>query len=209
MDESSAKNPYATPASAQNLPEAVFQRDEQGITLEFELNQHDLMKLSHGHVKTHPQWRRTYLMGWLRTTAVFALIGIGIGLVTQTPYAAAPAFIAALLCGVFYPFLYRRRIKKGLKYMDSHGRNLGLLGGRRMHFHPRGMYLHNEAGESLYYWPAIELVTEYLGSVHIYVSSNTAMIVPDRAFDSDSQRTEFLAAVEEMRSGGMAMAVAE
>ena len=209
MNESFAENPYATPAPNQNLPEAVFQRDEQGITLEFELNQHDLMKLSHGHVKTHPQWRRTYLMGWFRTTAVFALIGVGLGLVTQAPYAATPAFIAALACGVLYPFLYRRRVKRGLKYMDSHGRNLGLLGGRRMHFNPRGMYLHNEAGEFLYYWPAIELVVEYLGSVHIYVTSSTAMVIPEQAFDSDSQRQEFLAAIEAMRSGGTAMVVTE
>lgn len=209
MSDSSADNPYATPAPNQNLPEALFQRDDNGITLEFELNRDDLIKLSRGHVKTHPQWRRTYLMGWLRTTAVFAVIGVGIGMVTQTPYAAVPAFIAALFCGVFYPFLYRRRIKKSLKYMDSHGRNMGLLGGRRMHFNNRGMYLHNEAGEFLYYWPAIELVAEYEGSVHIYVTANAAVIVPDRAFDTADQRTEFLAAIETMRSGGTATVVEE
>lgn len=209
MNEPVAENPYASPVAARSLPDAILQREDQGITLEFELNKADVIKLGLGHVKTHPQWRTTYLRGWLRTTAIFALIGIVLWWMSQSPYAGIPGFLMALVFGLGYPFFYRYRIRKSFRHIVNHGRNLGLLGGRRMHFNPRGMYLHNEAGEFFYYWPAIELVVEYLGSIHIYVTSNTAMVVPDRAFDTDAQRVEFLAAIDEMRSGGTAMVVAE
>ena len=185
-------NPFVSPAVTGELPAALFRWDDDGITMEFEIVQADLLKLGRGHTKCHPQWRQTYFKGWLRLTAIIAIVAVALWWVTGSLAAAVPALIAAAAFGIGYPLLHRYRIKKGVEAIVSHGRNLGLLGGRRMHFNPRGMYTHTEAGEFLYYWPSIELIAEYQGSIHVYVTANSAMIIPDRAFDSGDQRQEFL-----------------
>lgn len=201
-------NPYASPATATALPEALFRRDEQGISLEFDVNADDLKKLGLGHVKCHPGWRKTYLAGWFRTVLGIALVGVGFWVMGSTR-AAMPAFFAAAVLGVCYPLLYRRRVTRGIKNIKQLGRNLGMIGGRRMHLSPRGVYTHTEGGEFFYYWPALELIAEHQGSIHIYVSANSAMIIPQRAFDSEEQRTGFLNTIRTYQSSGVATVVDE
>lgn len=203
--EKQTENPYATPAPISGLPAARFRSEEDGITLEFEVTRRDLEQYYEYQHLHHPQWRNVYRRGWLRSTLALAVCGFAT--LGVSPSLAVPLLIGSVFFGFFYPWLYRRRCNKTVSLVLDQGRNLGMLGGRRLQLTRQGMYAHTAASEAIVYWPTFELVAEFKDAIYLYISSASAITIPGRVFDSPDQKREFLDYIREMRGDAQASLV--
>lgn len=137
--------------------------------------------------------RRNY---WLMYLGVPTLMIVGWGtLLAFSDDASYPAGWIPLLVPIFwlawYPWKYRRMIRKSAERMLKEGQNKLLLAERHLVLDAEGIHGRSEFGGSSIKWAAFERVTVTPEYVFLILGSESAIAVPRRALDSDDAFAEF------------------
>lgn len=165
------------------------------MTLNFELIEDDLVAYQldyatrSGHVKNS------------RLGALFLTMLMGILALLASRYSL---YLAGLLAyvGVLFAFsgaLTRRQLTRTFKKVVERGDLKGLVGASEVTLLPNGVRSVGPMGESLYYWSAVEQLTETETHVYVRFSSAINIVIPKRAFSNARQGAQFLKMAEEYR----------
>ena len=137
-----------------------------------------------------------------RIGALFLTVLMGIFALLASRYSL---YLTGLLAyvGVLFAVsgaLTRRQLTQNFKKIAVRGDFKGLVGACEVTLLPKGIRSVGPMGESLYYWSAVEQLTETETHVYIRFSSAINIVVPKRAFVSAQQGAQFLKMAEEYRT---------
>ena len=170
------------------------------MTIEFEITKEDLSASSFYHNRHSPTARRQYLRGWLVPPLIWLLFFIvichladqGRGKLLQTFIDLFPLFCFVPLYLLYYPWAYRRKVRKIIAVMVGEGHNRGLLGHHRVTISEEGISDSNEFGQTSRVWRGVEKVVVADEHVYVYINALAAIIVPRRAFAGPLEFEEFV-----------------
>ncbi len=160
------------------------------MTAEYELTKEDWSVFNLYHHFHSPTAQRQYRRGWFVPAIGLLVIILGIcflaSAASQTPsttfLALLPLFIGPVFYLVWYPWAYRRKLKKIVEGMIVEGRNKILFGRQRVVLSPDAIIKSGQYDQTSIAWAAVERVVKDREHLFIYTSALTAFIVPQRAF---------------------------
>jgi len=160
------------------------------MTAEYELTKDDVSAFSLYHHFNSATARRQYLRSWFIPAAILLLACITVWFLVDrergTPWRTfldlSPLFGVVPLYLVYFPWMYRRKVRKTITAMASEGRNRALFSRRQVSISPEGITDSSELRRSWMAWPAIERVVNNGDYAFVYVSAMSAIIIPRRAF---------------------------
>ena len=174
------------------------------MSVAFENTKEDLIAFNLYHHAHSPTTRRQLQQPWIRTTAIWLLV-FGLiwffadqrrGTPLQTFLDLLPLLYGLigylLFVLVYYPFAYRRTIRKTVDSMADEGKNRGLLGPHRVTLTAESIIEATDFSESTTSWKAVERVANSGEHAFIYVNSLAAIMVPRRAFAGVAEFNEFV-----------------
>ena len=172
------------------------------MTAEYEFTKDDLIAFNLYHHRHSPTSRRQYRRAWFVPAYLWLFLCIGIWYVDdlkrgeplRTFLDLLPLFCGVPLYLLYFPWAYRRNLRKIVAGMVSEGQNRGLFGRRRVTISLEGVTETGEFGQTTRTWRGIERVTETEDYVYIYANAVAAFIVPSRAFAGPSEFEEFVRA---------------
>jgi hypothetical protein len=170
------------------------------MTAEYEIAKDDVSAFNLYHHRHSPTARRQYLRSWFLPAAVWLLICIVIWYLAdrerRTPLRTfldlLPLFSGVPLHLLYFPWAYRRKVRKIVDGMVSEGRNRGLFGRHHLTLSPENVTDSNEHRQSSTMWSGVERVVATDKHAYIYTSALAAIIVPGRAFSGPSEFEEFV-----------------
>lgn len=160
------------------------------MTAEFELRKDDWSAFNFYHHFHSPTARRQYLRAWFSPTILLLLGFLGVSLLVSlnspTPgstfLALLPLFSGVPVYLLWFPWAYRRKVKKIVVGMIGEGRNRTLLGKQRVTLSPEGITKSSDFDRTTVAWSGVERVIKDQDYLFVYISALTAIIVPRRAF---------------------------
>lgn len=175
------------------------------MTAEYEITKDDLSAFNLYHHRHSRTARRQYLRSWFIPVFIWLLVFSGIwyladkerGAPLRTFLDLLPLFSFAPLYLLYFPWAYRRKLRKIVDGMVSEGKNRGLFSRHRVTLSPEGVTDSGEHGQTSTAWRAIERVAAADEHAYIYTNALAAIIVPRRAFISPSGFEEFVRAARE------------
>lgn len=170
------------------------------MTSEYELTKDDLSAFNLYHHRHSPTARRQYLRSWFVPAVIWSLVFAGIwyladrerGTPLRTFLDLLPLFSGVPIYLLYFPWAYRRKLRKIVAGMVSEGQNRGLLSRRQVTISPEGITESSEFGQTSTAWRAVERVAETGNHAYIYTNALAAVIVPRRAFAGPSEFEEFV-----------------
>jgi hypothetical protein len=128
------------------------------------------------------------------------LLGLAMGLTSGRWGVATLSAGTGMVIGLlFHPWLYRhcqrRAMQKDLRSRTTQAR----LGSVELRLDAQGLILRNVVAESHLHWAAVRSIQASPAHVLLYISEETAVIVPHRAFASTDVMDEFLARARQWR----------
>ena len=170
------------------------------MTTEYELTKDDLSTFNLYHHRHSPTARRQYLRSWFIPAVVWSIVFAAIwyladrerGTPLQTFLDLLPLFSGVPIYLLYFPWAYRRKLRKIVAGMVSEGQNRGLFSRRRVTISPEGITESSELGQTSTAWRAVERVAETDNHAYIYTNALAAVIVPRRAFAGPSEFEEFV-----------------
>ncbi len=170
------------------------------MTVEYEMTPEDWVAFNLYHHRRSPTARRRYLWSWLFPagvwlfvcTALWHLADRGRGTPLQTFLALLPLFVAAPIYLLWYPWAYRRNLRRIVAGMMSEGKNRRLFGRHRVTISPDGIAESGEFGQSTTTWQAVERVVPDGEYAYVYLNALAAIVIPRRAFANPAQFDEFV-----------------
>lgn len=182
------------------------------MTAEYEITKDDLSAFNLYHQCHSPTARRQYLRSWFVPVLIWLLIFSGIwyladserGTPLRTFLDLLPLFSFVPLYLLYFPWAYRRKLRKLVAGMVSEGQNRGLFSRHRVTISPEGVTDSNEHGQTSTSWRGIERVAAAEDYAYIYTNALAAIIVPRRAFASPLEFEEFVRAARELQGKAVA-----
>jgi hypothetical protein len=170
------------------------------MTAEYEITKEDLSAFNLYHHRHSPTARRQYLRSWLVPAFVLMLACIAIwyladrerGKPLSTFLDLLPLFSVIPVYLLYFPWAYRRKLRKIVAGMVSEGQNRGLFSRHRVTISPDGVTNSGEFSQSSTKWRAVERVAASNEHAYIYTSAMGAIIVPRRAFAGLPEFDEFV-----------------
>jgi hypothetical protein len=170
------------------------------MTAEYEITKDDLRAFNLYHHRHSPTARQHYLRSWFVPAFVWLCVCIGIwyladrerGTPLRTFLDLLPLFSGVPLYLVYFPWAYRRKLRKIVDGMVGEGQNRGLFGRHRVTISPEGVTDSGELGQTSAAWRAVERVAAADEHVFIYTNALAAVIIPRRAFVGPSEFGEFV-----------------
>ena len=170
------------------------------MTAEYEITKDDLRAFNLYHHRHSPTARRQYLRSWFVPAFIGLLIVAGIWYVADrergTPLRTfldlLPLFGFVPLYLLYFPWAYRRKLRKIVAGMVSEGKNRGLFSRHRVTISPETVTDSSEHGQTSTAWRAVEKVAAADEHAYIYTNALAAIIVPRRAFAGPSEFEEFV-----------------
>jgi hypothetical protein len=174
------------------------------MTVEFNIDAADFEDWNFYHNLHSPTARRNYLWGWFLPPAMWLIV---FGLIWQladqkrgTPLRTfldlLPLFFPVPFLLIYYPFAYRRKLKKIIKGMVNEGKNRSLFGKHQVILSADGIQDLRELQRTWTSWKAVERIVKMNSCAYIYVSGLSAIIIPVRAFASESEFESFVQEAE-------------
>jgi hypothetical protein len=150
------------------------------LRVEFELKFRDLLMFNVTH-----QLRSVvvHLFFALVPLLVFCFAEIGEDIVI-TSVTAVLAYLASWFTQLIFLATYLRL-----------GNNRTMLTRKVIELHHDALYEECRFSKSYYYWQGIQKVVQRHGNIGIYITANSAHVIPKRAFRSDIERDAFWAAL--------------
>ena len=169
------------------------------MTAEYELSKDDWGAFNFYHHFHSPTARRQYLRAWFSPAILLLLVCLGVSLFaslnSSTPgstfLALLPLFSGVPFYLLWFPWAYRRKLKKIAAGMIGEGRNRTLLGKQRVTISPEGVTKSSDFDRTTTAWSGVERVIKDNNYVFVYISALTAIIVPRRALADAVEFDEF------------------
>ena len=169
------------------------------MTAEYEITRDDLSAFNLYHHRHSPTARRHYRRSWLLPAFIGFLICSGIGYLAndgrgpwRTFLDLLPLFSFVPMYLLYFPWAYRRTLRKNVAGMVSEGQNRGLFSPHRVTISPEGVTSSSELEQTSTAWRAVERVVASPTHAYIYTNALAAVIVPQRAFASPAEFEEFI-----------------
>jgi len=183
----------------------------KAMTAEYEITKADLCAFNLYHHRHSPTARRQYLRSWFIPAFAWLLVCIGIwyladrerGTPSRTLLDLLPLFSIVPLYLLYFPWVYRRKLRKIVDGMVSEGKNRGLFSHHRVTISPEGVTDSGEHNQTATAWRAVERVAAAGEHAYIYTSALSAIIVPRRAFASPSEFEAFVQTAREYQGAGV------
>ena len=170
------------------------------MTINFSLNTQDYLSYNLFHNMHSPSMRRSMRIQRITGPVLFLLLAFLLPdsksqfLIYITLFS-----IAAVLWAVFYPALIKKRIKRNTLRLLREG-TPRFLGPCRVTLNETSLDIATHYSSSAYLYAAIDRVAlTRTGAVYVYVSSLSAIIIPQHAFETGEQQHAFLELLNEKR----------
>ena len=175
------------------------------MIVEYEITQEDLSAFSFYHHFRSPCAMRQYRRSWLLPPFLWLLGFVGIWYLVDrergTPFrtflALLPLFSFVPFYLLYFPWSYRRRVRKIIHGMMNEGHNRGLFTRHRVATSLDGIADATDVGHSSIAWRAVERVVRNDQYAFVYLNAFAAIIVPRRAFSTPEQFEEFIRVVND------------
>jgi YcxB-like protein len=163
------------------------------LTAEYELTKEDWSAFNFYHHFHSPTARRQYRRAWFFSVVLVLVLCLVISVLASlnsprpgsTFVALLPLYSGVLFCLFWFPWVYRRKVRKIVAGMIGEGRNRTLLGRQRVTISPEGISRSSDFDQSTISWSGIEQVVKDKNYAFVYTSALSAIIVPRRAFADD------------------------
>jgi hypothetical protein len=170
------------------------------MTAEFDLSADDWKAFIDYHHFHSPTARRTYRRGWFVPAVGLLIVCLGIWVLASQESGAPgttllnlwPLFVSVPFYLVYFPWAYRRKVRKIVHGMIGEGRNRTTLGRQRITISPEQIAKSGEFDQSTVQRPGIERVVKDRDYAYIYVNAMAAFIIPRRAFTDSVSFDEFV-----------------
>jgi hypothetical protein len=164
------------------------------LKVEFNLTKDDYIAFNMYYLENSATIKRTLFIHRYFVSLVFLVLPFLLAAVSDVPFMIWLVLygLAFILWIIFYPRYFMSITKKRIIKMIDEGKNSHMFGFRSITLTETGVEETKEHGESKTAWSSIEKVEELQDYLYIFVGSLNAYIVPDRAFDNDEQKNEFL-----------------
>ncbi|MDB6033297.1 MAG: hypothetical protein JWM16_3635 [Verrucomicrobiales bacterium] len=170
------------------------------MTVEYEITKEDVSAFNLYHNRHSPTARQQYLRSWFGPAVIWLVVCIGIWYLADTqrgtPFRTfldlLPLFSGIPVYLVYFPWAYRRKLRKMVNGMVSEGQNRHLFSRHRVTISPNGVTDSGELAQSTTAWRAVERVEAADDYAYIYINALAAIIVPRRAFAGLPEFEEFL-----------------
>jgi hypothetical protein len=103
-----------------------------------------------------------------------------------------PLFSGVPIYLIYFPWAYRRKVRKIIAGMAGEGHNRALFSHHRVEISPQGIADASDLRQSSTAWRAVERVVKIGDYTFVYVSASSAIIVPRRAFATPTEFEEFV-----------------
>jgi hypothetical protein len=181
------------------------------MNVEYEITKDDLIAFNLYHFRNSPNARRQYFRVWLLFPCVWLLIWITIGVLAslkrgeglQTFLDLLPLLSGVPFYLLYYPWSYRRRVRKIVEDMLSEGQNRTLFCRHRLTISPDGVADFGEFDQYTTTWPAVEKTAVSENYFYIYTNALAAIIIPSRSFASSAEFEEFMREAKEYHTTAM------
>jgi hypothetical protein len=175
--------------------------------VEYEFTADDFVQFNLHHNRHSPEIRRRFLVAWITIPVVmwtlFLLLPLVLRRDEQTYWQGIVAigwyFVMPLFFLAYYPWAARRRVTGLIHGMLKEGANRSLLGPRSITIDASGITSKSAVSTNSQSWGAVNRVVRTEESGYIYTSSVSAVVIPRRAFDSQTAFDEFLNEAESLR----------
>ena len=185
--------------------------EDGGMSVDCLIELEDVTAFAVYHNTRSPLGRKQFLKRWLiiGLTMVIALASFVYLASAQGQFLnLVPVFVLFITFVVayvgLYPWIYVRRLRKGTEAVFRRGRNLALFGPRRVTLTPQFMVSSSPYTQSVARWMAVEGIDPQPTALYLYLSSNTAFIVPRRAFASDDDFQTFVHTAQQFHARALA-----
>ena len=166
----------------------------------YEITKDDLNAFNLYHHRHSPTARRQYLRSWFVPAFIWLIVCTGVwyladrerGTPLRTFLDLLPLFSGVPLYLVYFPWAYRRKLRKIIAGMVSEGQSRGLFTRHRVTISPEAVTDTSEFGQTSTAWRAVERVATADEHAYIYTSALAAIIVSRRAFAGPSEFQEFV-----------------
>jgi hypothetical protein len=184
------------------------------MNVEYQLGTDDLIAYHVYHHFRSRTVRRLYFRSWFTPPLIGLILCTGLWYLAQkeshTPLrtfvALLPLFAFAPLYLIYFPWAYRRRFRKIVGGMVAEGKNRELFSPRRVTTSPEGISEISDLAQRSFSWPAVDRVVCNDDYVFVYTSALNAIIVPGRAFSTQSDFERFVAAFSTYQKGHQSLA---
>lgn len=209
-------NPYHPPQTDPALRReppvlALLVGEDGGMSVDCLIELEDVTAFTVYHNTRSPVGRKQFIKRWLiiGLTMVIALASFVYFASVQGQFLnLVPMFVISITFVVayvgLYPWIYVRRLRKGTEAVFRRGRNLALFGPRRVTLTPQFLVSSSPYTQSVARWMAVEGIDPQPTALYLYLSSNTAFIVPRQAFASDGDFQTFVHTAQEFHSRSLA-----
>ena len=173
-------------------------RTEDQITIEFERTIEDIIEFNLFHMKNSPSIRRQALITQVAAAALAVMVSLSTGYLLGIDKKAGTGFLYVLTLvlsiAAFFvvPFLSRAEVINGFRKATKEGDNKAILGNQTISLTPDNIFVKTPAGESKYTWAVIDKIVQNDKYIFLYISSINAIVIPRKAFSTDSSLQEFV-----------------
>jgi Zn-dependent protease with chaperone function len=167
------------------------------MTVEYDVTHDDLTQFIRHVLRTHPQFRRTYLWGFLAGPLIGVLFLLAIGH-TGFVSSAVKLLGATLLFTGLYVHFSRKQVSQNVR--RAYSAEGGPIGRKALTVSAEGIEESGEHATSRHKWSGIQAIQETPQAVYLYYSPGAAYIVPRRAFSTPAEAARFLAEVRALHS---------
>jgi uncharacterized membrane protein len=205
-------NPYLPPQSSPEPPVlALLVGEDGGISVDFAIELEDVIAFSVYHSMRSPRGHKQFLNRWLLIGVSAAIVLVGMVYIMYVQGMLLDLFPAVILTAAvavayigFYPWIYARRLRNASEAVIRSGRNLAVFGPRRITLTPQFVMHSSPYTQSATRWIAMERVDPQPEALYLYVSSNSAHIVPRRPFASDDDFRTFIQTAQQFHALALA-----
>jgi hypothetical protein len=185
--------------------------EDGGMSVDCLIELQDVTAFAIYHNTRSPLGRKQFLKRWLimGLSMIIALVSFVYLVSVQGQLLnLVPVFVFSITFVVayvgLYPWIYVRGLRKGTETIFHRGRNLALFGPRRLTLTPQFMVSSSPYTQSVARWIAVERIDHQPPALYLYLSSNTAFIVPRRAFASDDDFQTFVNTAQQFHARALA-----
>lgn len=163
------------------------------------LNEDDYVKFNLDHIKRSPSLRRTLMLQRLMGPAVFILTAIVLGSFSGIPigFWLAIFSITSIFWFMFYPKLSEGETEKRIRRLLEEGDNKEMFLKREIALTRNGITDTTSRSKQSTPWENITGVYETDEAIYAYISSIQGHIIPKRDFESEEEKDNFLAILNE------------
>ena len=160
----------------------------------YELNKQDIIDFNLFHITYSKLSRRSYFLQRYIFSLSFLVLPFLLRQFTNMPLGYwLVVFICLYLFWVtFYPKRLKRIVSRRISKLLAEGKNNSVVGGHNLAITDDGIVDRSEHSEAKTQFSAIESIVEDKEHIFIYVSANSAHIIPSRIFENEDRKAEFL-----------------